>query len=54
MFCNKMWQATRFGLSKLSDGFKPSLPIIPGSTPDAWIISRLARAVIDANAGFEE
>mmetsp|Transcript_11473 Transcript_11473/g.29318 ORF Transcript_11473/g.29318 Transcript_11473/m.29318 type:complete len:1087 (+) Transcript_11473:104-3364(+) len=54
MFCNKMWQATKFGLSKLSAGFKPAAELGSNFTPDKWILSRLACAVEDTNAGFEE
>jgi valyl-tRNA synthetase len=53
MFCNKMWQATRFGLMKLSPGFKRIEPVVPASKPDAWILSRLAFAIAESNAGFE-
>ena len=62
-FCNKLWNAVRFALTKLGKDFVPA-PIKDsardvaapeeGASPiDRWILSRLAAAVRDTNAGFE-
>lgn len=55
-FCNKLWNATKFALTYLSDGFKTSYnnKLIGNETPvDLWILSRLAHTVEECNKGFE-
>ena len=60
-FCNKLWNAVRFALTKLGKDFVPApsdpkrdVAAHPAASPvDKWILSRLATAVRDTNAGFE-
>ncbi|XP_028910687.1 valine--tRNA ligase, mitochondrial isoform X1 [Ornithorhynchus anatinus] len=53
-FCNKIWNAVRFVLRALGDGFCP-LPaeeVLPSSPMDAWVLSRLALTAADCQQGF--
>ncbi|XP_044275514.1 valine--tRNA ligase [Varanus komodoensis] len=55
-FCNKLWNATKFAIRGLGDGFQPQRS--PGPTGsesliDAWILSRLSHAVELCNLGFQ-
>ncbi|XP_064457490.1 valine--tRNA ligase-like [Ornithodoros turicata] len=55
-FCNKIWNATRFALMSLGDGFQPQeIANVneKGSPMDRWILSRLSAATELCNAGFE-
>jgi valyl-tRNA synthetase len=56
-FCNKLWNAMRFSLSKLGAGFVPqpeSASLLPAnaSAMDRWILSRLSAAVREVNKGL--
>ena len=56
-FCNKLWNAARFALAKLGDDFTPTAEGLAaaraaGVTADAWILSRLDRAVETVNTAF--
>jgi valyl-tRNA synthetase len=52
-FCNKLWNATRFGLTSGAtvDGDLP--PAVQLSTVDRWILSRLQAVVTEVDAHFE-
>uniref|UniRef100_A0A8C2YPH0 valine--tRNA ligase n=1 Tax=Chinchilla lanigera TaxID=34839 RepID=A0A8C2YPH0_CHILA len=55
-FCNKLWNATKFALRGLGQGFVPSPTFTPGgraSLVDRWILSRLTEAVRLSNEGFQ-
>ncbi|XP_035683587.1 valine--tRNA ligase-like isoform X1 [Branchiostoma floridae] len=55
-FCNKMWNATKFALTSLGEGFQPRFEAkLSGNERliDQWILSRLVAAVDAANRGFE-
>ena len=58
-FCNKLWNATRFALLKLQDGFQP-LPLevqhhfVPVSMVEKWILHRLNTTARDLGALLEE
>jgi valyl-tRNA synthetase len=56
-FCNKIWNAMKFSLKALGEGYQP-LPVqeVSGkeSTVDRWILSRCSYAVEKMNTGFEE
>ncbi|KAM8952751.1 valine--tRNA ligase [Pelodytes ibericus] len=54
-FCNKLWNATKFAMRGLGEGFIPpetSLPTGQESLVDLWILSRLSLAVDLCNTGF--
>ncbi|XP_012928335.2 valine--tRNA ligase, mitochondrial isoform X2 [Heterocephalus glaber] len=53
-FCNKIWNALRFILRALGEGFvpHPSEELCPSSPVDAWILSRLALAAQECERGF--
>ncbi|KAJ2663308.1 valine--tRNA ligase [Coemansia sp. RSA 1200] len=56
-FCNKLWNATRFALSKLEDGFVPlAEATLTGkeSLAEKWILHRLNIAARDTNAAMAE
>ncbi|KAK3087210.1 hypothetical protein FSP39_003149 [Pinctada imbricata] len=56
-FCNKLWNATKFALSALGDGFKPNpTSELTGKEKemDLWILSRLSLAIQTTNKGFTE
>nr|XP_033772226.1 valine--tRNA ligase, mitochondrial isoform X2 [Geotrypetes seraphini] len=55
-FCNKIWNALRFTLAALGDGFVP-WPIeqlMPESPIERWVCSRLYHAVDECQQKFEE
>lgn len=58
-FCNKIWNATKFALTYLGDGFVPcshtELLSSSGkwSPMDLWMLSRIAAAVASCNKAFE-
>ncbi|XP_032235539.1 valine--tRNA ligase [Nematostella vectensis] len=54
-FCNKLWNATKFALSGLGEGFKPNPTtelLGNESLMDRWILSRLSFAEKACNDGF--
>lgn len=54
-FCNKLWNVTKFALSKF-EGFQPSPQFeLTGheSPADLWILARLQQATADSVQGFE-
>ncbi|KAJ1955941.1 valine--tRNA ligase, partial [Dipsacomyces acuminosporus] len=56
-FCNKLWNATRFALMKLGDGFVPRADsALTGkeSLAERWILHRLNVAVRDVNAALAD
>jgi valyl-tRNA synthetase len=56
-FCNKIWNATRFALLKLDQGFTPSSSIkLTGkeSAADLWILHKLYKAAADTNQYLEQ
>ncbi|XP_075770264.1 valine--tRNA ligase, mitochondrial isoform X3 [Pelodiscus sinensis] len=55
-FCNKVWNAVRFTLGALGEGFAPRSPeeICPSSPMDRWILSRLYHAAADCGQRFGE
>ncbi|GAB4854044.1 Valine--tRNA ligase, mitochondrial 1 [Ancistrocladus abbreviatus] len=46
-WCNKLWNAIRFAMSKLGDDYMPSADVIPDTMPFScqWILSVLNRAI---------
>uniref|UniRef100_A0A8C6VJ20 valine--tRNA ligase n=1 Tax=Naja naja TaxID=35670 RepID=A0A8C6VJ20_NAJNA len=55
-FCNKLWNATRFAIRGLGEGFQPPpSPELSGSESlvDLWILSRLSHAVELCDMGFQ-
>ncbi|KAJ7985619.1 hypothetical protein DPEC_G00353950 [Dallia pectoralis] len=55
-FCNKLWNAVKFAMRTLGEGFVPSEKAqLPGqeSVCERWILSRLSAAVGLCNAGFQ-
>ncbi len=55
-WCNKLWNAVRFALINLGDGFQPSADLpSPASLPIAcrWILSRLNAATEATVTAFE-
>ncbi|XP_054834511.1 valine--tRNA ligase, mitochondrial isoform X2 [Eublepharis macularius] len=55
-FCNKVWNALKFTLAALGEGFTPLAPeeFFPSSPMDRWILSRLYHTVQDCTQWFEE
>ncbi|ESO02109.1 hypothetical protein HELRODRAFT_106472 [Helobdella robusta] len=54
-FCNKLWNATKFVLTNLTDSFKPLSEFkLTGkeSSMDLWIVSRLCDTVESCNRAF--
>ncbi|XP_072015193.1 valine--tRNA ligase-like [Amphiura filiformis] len=54
-FCNKMWNATKFALMALGDGFKPVPKLelsLSESLIDRWILSKLSAAVKTCEQGW--
>ncbi len=54
-FCNKIWNATRYILMNLGEGFKPR-GIVPNELEnfDRWILHRLNRAIRDVSTALDE
>lgn len=55
-FCNKIWNATKFALSFFNENFiaPTDYKLIGNELPmDLWMLSKLSRAVVNANKGFE-
>jgi valyl-tRNA synthetase len=55
-FCNKIWNATRFGLMKL-EGYTPfESPKLTGkeSLADLWILNKLNTAIVETNQYLEQ
>ena len=55
-FCNKIWNAVRFGLMKLGNYVPPAKPVLTGdeSLVDLWILSKLHKAVLETNTNLEQ
>lgn len=56
-FCNKLWNAARFALGKLGDGYCPPAEVRLGgaeSLADLWILAKLQAAIRATNAAFAE
>ncbi|XP_053151794.1 valine--tRNA ligase, mitochondrial isoform X2 [Hemicordylus capensis] len=55
-FCNKVWNALKFTLAALGEGFTPVDPeeVYPSSPMDRWILSRLYHTAEDCARKFEE
>ncbi|XP_032643733.1 valine--tRNA ligase, mitochondrial isoform X1 [Chelonoidis abingdonii] len=55
-FCNKVWNAIRFTLGALGEGFAPQTPeeVCPSSPMDRWILSRLYHTAADCSQRFGE
>lgn len=51
-WCNKLWNAIRFAMLNLGDGFVPQ-PVTPVWWPSRWIRSRLHAAVVAVDQGME-
>ena len=54
-FCNKVWQASKYVLSKLPTDFAPSpqLDLASLSTPERWILHRLNQAALGIHEALE-
>jgi len=55
-FCNKLWNATKFALANLGEGYMPPATVeFDGeeSLLDRWILSRLSDAIRICNTAFE-
>ncbi|PVV05101.1 hypothetical protein BB560_000377 [Smittium megazygosporum] len=56
-FCNKLWNATKFALSKLGSDFKPNPTMsLSGdeSIGELWILDRLNTAIVELNKNLTE
>jgi len=58
-WCNKLWNAIKFGMLRLGEGFEPAaVARVDGSTPleAKWILTRLARTAggADGSRGWGE
>lgn len=56
-FCNKIWNATRFAMMKLGDGFKPNASAQPTgreSLADLWVLAKLNKAAKETNKCLAE
>ncbi|KAG0223637.1 AP-1 adaptor complex sigma subunit Aps1 [Actinomortierella wolfii] len=56
-FCNKLWNATRFALLKLDDGFVPKVTADKTgneSLAERWILHKLNLAAKEVNANLEQ
>ncbi|GAP87644.1 putative valyl-tRNA synthetase [Rosellinia necatrix] len=54
-FCNKVWQASKYVMSRLPENFVPAahLDVANLSTPERWIIHRMNTAVRELNDALE-
>lgn len=54
-FCNKIWQASKYVLLKLPEGFKRAdvLDHSKLSQPEKWILHRMNTAVKETNRALE-
>uniref|UniRef100_R4GB05 valine--tRNA ligase n=1 Tax=Anolis carolinensis TaxID=28377 RepID=R4GB05_ANOCA len=55
-FCNKLWNATKFAIRGLGEGFQPQTRPEPSGSEsliDRWILSRLSHAVELCDTGFQ-
>lgn len=54
-FCNKVWQASKYVLSKLPEGFTPAPKLNLGSLsiPERWILHRLNQASLGVHEALE-
>lgn len=55
-FCNKLWNAIRFGLRNLGDDFTPEneIKLMGNESPEElWILSRLSDCVYQMNEGWK-
>jgi len=54
-FCNKVWQASKYVLSKLPEGFTPAaqLDLKSLSIPERWILHRLNQAALGVHEALE-
>ncbi|XP_067319433.1 valine--tRNA ligase [Anolis sagrei] len=55
-FCNKLWNATKFAIRGLGEGFQPQPRPQPSGSEsliDQWILSRLSHAVELCDTGFK-
>lgn len=50
-FCNKIWQASKYVLLKLPEGFKRTTELATSqlSLPEKWILHRMNTAVAETN-----
>ncbi|XP_062825661.1 valine--tRNA ligase, mitochondrial isoform X1 [Anolis carolinensis] len=55
-FCNKVWNALKFTLAALGEGFNPLDPeeVFPNSPMDKWILSRCYHTAVDCAHWFEK
>uniref|UniRef100_A0A671P093 valine--tRNA ligase n=1 Tax=Sinocyclocheilus anshuiensis TaxID=1608454 RepID=A0A671P093_9TELE len=53
-FCNKLWNAVKFAMRTLGEGFVPWVKLCGSeSVSDRWILSRLSAAVALCDSGFQ-
>ena len=55
-FCNKLWNACKFALMKLGEGFIPDKDFVPKgneSSVDKWILNKLNETVKEVQANLE-
>ena len=54
-WCNKLWNAIRFAMTKLGDDYTPPIEIDPASMPFSckWILSALNKAISKTVASLE-
>ncbi|XP_048132008.1 valine--tRNA ligase, mitochondrial 1-like isoform X2 [Rhodamnia argentea] len=54
-WCNKLWNAVRFAMSKLEDNFVPPVEVHPETMPFSckWIISVLNKAILRITSSLE-
>ena len=54
-FANKLWNATRFVLMNLPEGFRPGMPAEDQlDMSDKWVLSELARTAAEATANLDK
>ncbi len=52
-FANKLWNAARYALENVPEGFEVSAQTVPLQSPiNGWIMSRLHRCIADVNASL--